>query len=299
MIEVENVVKSYGGRRVVDDVSFRAENGLVTGFVGPNGAGKSTVLRIAANITNAESGRVLVDGEDFRNAPLPAHRLGIFLSAETLPERMSGIGYLRYAARTQGVSVARAGELFGQVGLSGAEGKRISSYSLGMRQRLGIAAAMLCEPANLVLDEPINGLDPDAIRWLRGFITGVARAGHTVLLSSHHMAELGLVADRVVVLNGGRVVRSGTLDEFVGGQQQHSYLEAVDLAAAAQALQAAGIRTEASRAGLLAYDVAPERAGQLVYQAGGTLRHLSLQSQTLEESYFASLEGAQHEGETA
>ncbi|MGO2660702.1 ABC transporter ATP-binding protein [Mycetocola reblochoni] len=297
MIDVQDVVKSYGGRRVVDRVSFRAEDGLVTGFVGPNGAGKSTVLRMAAQITRADEGRVLVDGEPFGQAPLPARRLGIFLSAETLPDRMTGIGFLRYAARSQGVPVARAAELIGLVGLEGAESKRIASYSLGMRQRLGIAVAMLCEPSNLVLDEPINGLDPDAIRWLRGFVTGVARAGNAVLLSSHHMAELGLVADRVVMLDRGRVVRTGSLDEFVTVGQRRCYIEALDLDAAVAALRAEGVRAEPSRQGVLAFDIEPERAGAIVYRAGGTLRHLSSETPSLEDSYFASLGAAEATGE--
>lgn len=299
MIEVEGVVKAYGGHRVVDSVSFTAEDGLVTGFVGPNGAGKSTVLRMVANITTPDAGRVRVDGESFRDAVLPAHRLGIFLSAEDLPDRMTGRGFLRYAARTQGMPVGRASELISMVGLESAGTRPIKGYSLGMRQRLGIAAAMLCEPQNLVLDEPINGLDPDAIRWLRGFVSGVAKAGHAVLLSSHHMAELSMVADRVVVLNQGRVVQSGTLSDFVKNDAPRTYLEAQDLGAAAEALRVAGATTELARDGLIVTNMSTDRAGRIVYAAGGTLTHLSAEGRSLEESYFASLNAPQTSGEQA
>lgn len=290
MIDIVRVSKSYGTTVAVADVSFTVPAGAVTGFVGPNGAGKSTVLRMIAGLAKPDSGEVLVDGVPFASSQRPATTIGIFLSAEAIPPRVSARGFLEYMCDTQGLDRSRVGETLTMVGLAHVGEARVQSFSLGMRQRLGIGAAAIGRPAILVLDEPINGLDPDGIHWLRTFLSSAADAGATVLLSSHHMSELSMVADRVVMLNSGTVVAEGTLDEFVSNEESESvYVESPDLSLVRSALTREGISSEVFKNGLRVHTASALDVGRIAFASGAGASHLATLPRSLEETYFEHL----------
>ncbi|RCG32348.1 ATP-binding cassette domain-containing protein [Sphaerisporangium album] len=218
MIEVNHLSKRYGDQIAVDAVSFRCEPGTITGFLGPNGAGKSTTLRMICGLTPPTSGEALVCGVPYRSLPVPGRRVGVLLDASAQHAGRTGREVLALSAQVLGVAGARVEELLDLVGLAGpAARKRVRGFSLGMRQRLGIAHALLGEPEVLILDEPANGLDPEGIRWMRHLLREHAARGGTVLLSSHLLHEIERTADRLVVIAGGRVVGRGGRDEILAG----------------------------------------------------------------------------------
>ncbi|PZG03046.1 ABC transporter ATP-binding protein [Nonomuraea aridisoli] len=222
MIEVLGLSKHYGGRKAVDDVTFTARPGRVTGFLGPNGAGKSTTLRVLLGLDAPTSGRALVAGRRYRDLAQPLRTVGALLEgAGPVPERRAA-DHLMWLARSNRIPRRRVREVLDLTGLAEAARRRVKTYSLGMRQRLGIAAALLGEPDVLILDEPVNGLDPDGIRWVRDLLRDHAASGRTVLLSSHFMAETAGIADDVVIVHRGRVVVRGSLAEVTAG---HASLE--------------------------------------------------------------------------
>lgn len=222
MIEVTHLVKRHGSKTVVDDVSFTAMPGRVTGFLGPNGAGKSSTLRILLGLDRPTSGTALVDGVAYRSLDRPLHRVGAMLDGPGANKGRTARAHLRWVAQSNAIPTSRVEEVLALTGLQGAAGKRIGAFSLGMGQRLGIATALLGDPGILVLDEPTNGLDPDGIRWMRGFLRSLADAGKTVLLSSHLMSEMEDTADDIVVIVRGHVVASGAGSEVLG---DHASLE--------------------------------------------------------------------------
>ncbi|GAA3787555.1 hypothetical protein GCM10022226_02340 [Sphaerisporangium flaviroseum] len=216
MIEVNHLSKRYGGQVAVDTVSFRCEPGTITGFLGPNGAGKSTTLRMICGLTPPTSGEALVCGVPYRSMGNPGRQVGVLLDASAQHTGRTGREVLALSAQVLGIGAARVEELLDLVGLAGpAARKRVRGYSLGMRQRLGIAHALLGEPEVLLLDEPANGLDPEGIRWMRRLLREHAARGGTVLLSSHLLSEVERTADRLVVIARGRVVGQGGRDELV------------------------------------------------------------------------------------
>lgn len=222
MIEIIDVTKKYGGRTAVDRVSFTAKAGRVTGFLGPNGAGKSTTLRILLDLDRPASGTALIDGKSYTALAQPLRTVGAMLDgASAIPERR-GIDHLRWIAQSNRIPARRIGEVLEQVGLSEAATRRVRKYSLGMRQRLGLAAALLGEPRFLVLDEPVNGLDPEGIRTIRAFLRSYADDGNTVLLSSHLMGETAQTVDDIVIINKGRIIADGALEQIIAG---HASLE--------------------------------------------------------------------------
>ncbi len=199
---------------MLEAVSFTARDGRVTGFVGPNGAGKSTTFKILLGLLPADSGAARVDGQPYRNAINPGKALGAYLGPQHTPVAMTGRSYLAYTADLLGVPREHGDHYLNSVGLAEASDRRTVEYSLGMRQRLGVAAAFMGEPQNLVLDEPVNGLDVGGVRWLRDYLRGAAKDGRCVLLSSHLLSELEMVADDVVMIQQGQVTRSGSLDDL-------------------------------------------------------------------------------------
>ncbi|GGM47435.1 hypothetical protein GCM10011608_35230 [Micromonospora sonchi] len=223
VIEFKGVTKRYGRKVAVAEVTFSVRPGKVTGFLGPNGAGKSTSLRVLLGLDHATSGTALIDGKRYRDLRYPLRTVGALLDgAQPAPDRR-GVDHLIWIARSNRIPRSRVGEVLDAVGLTDAAKQRVSKYSLGMRQRLGIAAALLGDPAVLILDEPVNGLDPDGIRWIRNFLRDYATQGRTVLLSSHLMTEMAGTADDVVVIANGRIVADGSLPEITRG---HASLEA-------------------------------------------------------------------------
>jgi ABC-2 type transport system ATP-binding protein len=221
-IDVRGLTKEYAGVAVVDDVSFTAEPGRITGFLGPNGAGKTTTLRMLLGLVEPSRGGAEIGGIRYAQMEDPILRVGAVLEASGAHEGRTGRDHLRVLCRAAGLPMSRADEVLAAVGLARAGGRRVRAYSLGMRQRLGVATALLGDPQVLILDEPGNGLDPAGIRWMRSFLRSLAASGRTVLVSSHQLAEVGQLADDLVVIAAGRVVASGPLESVVGS---HAGLE--------------------------------------------------------------------------
>jgi len=215
VVVVDHLTKRFGRVLAVDDLSFRLETGSVTGFLGPNGAGKTTILRMLLGLVRPTSGTALVFGHPYREHSEPARRTGAVLEAADFHPGRSGREHLITLALAAGLPASRADEVLDVVGLTKAAGRGVKTYSLGMRQRLGLAAALLRNPDLLILDEPANGLDPEGVHWLRVFMRDFAAAGGTVLVSSHVLAEAALTVDRVVIIGRGRLMKIAELDELV------------------------------------------------------------------------------------
>ena len=289
MIEVQNLNKTYGQKQVLTNVSFRAENGLVTGFVGPNGAGKSTTMRMIAALENPDSGTALVDGKPFSKASIPISVMGCYLGSEYLPNHMTAEEYLKYVCKTGGIDNSVIPSLLNMVELAHAADKPISSYSLGMRQRCGLAAAITGNPSTLMLDEPVNGLDPMGVQWLRGIIRQQAEQGRAVLLSSHLLSELELVADNVVMLDQGRVVRMGSMRDMSdkSGPMQVLMHTSND-PKIANYLMKKGFQVTNSGEMMLITGIAPEKLANLAFKAKVQLFHLEQKHFSLEELFMST-----------
>jgi ABC-2 type transport system ATP-binding protein len=217
VIDIAHLSKRHGRKLAVDDVSFTVAPGRVTGFLGPNGAGKSSTLRILLGLDSAAAGTALIGGKRYQKLRNPLRTVGSLLDGSGAHRSRTARAHLSWVARSNGIRKTRVDEVLDIVGLRDAARKRVSGFSLGMGQRLGLATALLGEPEVLVLDEPVNGLDPEGIRWIRRFLKSYASAGHTVLLSSHLMTEMANTADDLVVINNGRIVTQGSLAEITAG----------------------------------------------------------------------------------
>jgi ABC-2 type transport system ATP-binding protein len=218
MIKVEGLTRAYGSFLAVDDISFECKPGTVTGFLGPNGAGKTTTMRVMVGLTPPTRGEVTIGGLHYRDIPNPGRHVGVLLDASAQHAGRTGREVLEIGARTMGLESARIEEMLELVSLDPREAKRrVRNYSLGMRQRLGIAHALLGDPSVLILDEPANGLDPAGIRWMRGLLQGYAERGGTVLLSSHLLHEVEQIADEMILIGNGRIVARGTREELLRG----------------------------------------------------------------------------------
>jgi ABC-2 type transport system ATP-binding protein len=249
MIKIENVTKKYGAYTAVDDVSFVAQPGRVTGFLGPNGAGKSTTMRMMVGLTLPDGGSATIGGLKYADIPNPGRHVGVLLDASAQHDGRTGREVLALGAQLMGLPTSRVDEMLELVGLNGSEGKRrIRNYSLGMRQRLGIAHALLGDPSVLILDEPANGLDPAGIRWMRGLLAHFADKGGTVLLSSHLLHEVEMIADDMVLIGRGKIVAHGTKEELLQGRG--AFVRGHDPAALAAALEKAGLTAIPSGEGL-------------------------------------------------
>ena len=287
MISVRGLTKEYGGLRAVDDLTFDVEAGKVTGFLGPNGAGKSTTMRMMMGLDRPTAGTATVNGRRYADLATPLREVGALLDAGAMHPGRTGRAHLRVAARTSGIPIARVDEVIEQVGLGSAARRRIKGYSLGMRQRLGIAAALLGDPGVLLFDEPVNGLDLDGVRWIRSLLRGFADEGRTVLVSSHLMSEMQLIADRVIVIGRGRLVADVTVGEMLRGlgarriRVRTPYPEAL--------VGALEERATVVRTGPEELEVEGLGAAQVGDQAlalGLPLHHLSEVEQSLEQAYL-------------
>jgi ABC-2 type transport system ATP-binding protein len=249
MITVDGVTKTYGGFTAVDDVSFTCRPGQVTGFLGPNGAGKSTTMRIMVGLTPPSRGRVTIGGHLYHDLPNPGRHIGVLLDASAQHAGRTGREVLMIGAVTMGLPTSRVDEMLELVSLSPGESKRrVKNYSLGMRQRLGIAHALLGDPSILILDEPANGLDPAGIHWMRGLLREYAERGGTVCLSSHLLHEVERIADELILIGHGRIVAQGTKQELL--HARGAYVKAVEHEQLLDALQREGITAVPSGDGL-------------------------------------------------
>ncbi|WP_139981736.1 ABC transporter ATP-binding protein [Nocardioides litoris] len=298
MITVEHLTRTYGSHTAVDDVSFTARPGRVTGFLGPNGAGKSTTMRVLVGLTPATSGTATVHGVRFRDLPNPGREVGVLLDASAQHAGRTGREVLTIAQRTLGLPADRVDAMLERVSLTRTEAdRRVRNYSLGMRQRLGIAVALIGEPASLVLDEPANGLDPAGIRWMRDLLREYADGGGTVLLSSHLLHEIEVVADDIVVIGGGRIVASGTKAELLAGSG--TVVRTRDLAALGAALAAAGVEAHPLDGGYRV-DADAEQVGRVALAAGVALSELrAADGAGLEEMFLELTAETQREGVAA
>lgn len=215
MIEVRGLTKRYGGRTVVDDLSFTVLPGVVTGFLGPNGSGKTTTARMILGLTRSDVGVATINGRRYRDLARPLRELGALINSGGVNPSRTAVEHLRWLAAANDLRRSRADEVLGIVGLDTVAGRKVGGFSLGMRQRLGIAAALIGDPPVLILDEPINGLDPEGIRWIREFMQGLAADGRTVLVASHLMSEMALTARALIVIGAGRLIAAESVNEFV------------------------------------------------------------------------------------
>jgi ABC-2 type transport system ATP-binding protein len=215
VIEVVGLTKDYGAKRAVSDLTFTVRPGLVTGFLGPNGSGKSTTMRLVLGLDAPTAGTATVNGKRYRDFPAPLHEVGALLEAKSVHTGRSAYNHLLALAQTHGIPKQRVSELIDLVGLHDVARKRAGQFSLGMGQRLGIAAALLGDPATLILDEPVNGLDPEGIHWIRNLLKGLAAEGRTVFVSSHLMSEMAVTADHLIVIGRGNLIADMAVDEFV------------------------------------------------------------------------------------
>jgi ABC-2 type transport system ATP-binding protein len=287
---VERLSKHYGSVTAVDDLSFTVQQGLVTGLVGPNGSGKSTTMRAALGLIAPTSGRVHVDGVAYRGLARPLTQVGAVLDADAdaVNGALTGRGHLRWLAASNSIADRRADALLDMVGLHSAARRRIGGYSLGMRQRLGIAAALLGDPPILVFDEPMNGLDPEGIVWLRGLLRDRAREGRIVLLSSHLMSELEGIADRVVMIKRGQLIADTTVAELLRSSSPGTVTVRTDHAAEVMALLAnhgAGV-TSTGRDAVEVDGLTPERVAGLLAGAGLSFHGLTAGHASLESIYL-------------
>ena len=283
-IEIDHITKRYGRNIVVDDLSFTVRPGRVTGFLGPNGAGKSTTMKILLDLASADRGTATIGGRRYRELRDPARTVGVVLEPNALHPGRSGRNHLRILADAAGLPVARVDEMLALVGLASAADRRVGAYSLGMRQRLGLAAALLGDPPVLVLDEPGNGLDPQGIRELRDLLRSRAAGGDTVFVSSHLLAEVEHLADDVIVLNQGRMVADGSLSEL---QKAATLVRTPSPARLTEILVASGgVVQQSERDALVVRGLAIEEIGDRAVEAGIALHELSPHSGSLEELFL-------------
>jgi ABC-2 type transport system ATP-binding protein len=286
MIEVEGLTKRFGSTLAVDNLSFSVAPGTVTGFLGPNGAGKSTTLRAILGLVRPDAGRTSVLGKPYAALDRPIERVGAVLeTAEAHPGR-SGRNHLRVLAAAAGLPPSRVDDVLAAVDLTDPSRRRVKGYSLGMRQRLALAGALLGEPEVLVLDEPANGLDPQGIRWLRDLLRSLAAEGRTVLVSSHVLAEVAQTVDRVVIIHRGRLVRQAAMAEVEAMAAGAARVRSPDSDRLAVLLIQAGLEPHSIGDGTLSVTAPTERVGEIAAANGIVLHELTTERATLEEVFF-------------
>jgi ABC-2 type transport system ATP-binding protein len=284
-IQVRGLTKRYGNATVLDDLSFAVRGGVVTGFLGPNGAGKTTTLRILLGLARPSAGEATIFGQRFARLPDPARTVGAALEISGFHPGRSGRNHLRALATLARLPASRVEDVLALVELTKAADRRVGKYSLGMRQRLALAATLLGDPQLLVLDEPANGLDPQGIRWLRDFLRGLAREGRTVLISSHVLAEVAQTVDDVIVIHRGRLVDEGPVQRLQGPQRVS--VRSPRLAELAEQIQRHGGQVSRDEDGvLLVSNLAAARIGDLAHDAGLPLHELAPQAASLEEVFL-------------
>jgi len=285
-VEARGLTKRYGSTTAVVDLSFTVPRGRITGFLGPNGAGKSTTLRMLLGLVHPTAGEALVQGVRYRSLSSPAREVGAVLEADGFHPGRSGRNHLRVLATAAGVPAGRVDEVLAEVELTGAARRHVDGYSLGMRQRLSVAAALLGSPELLVLDEPANGLDPEGIRWLRNFLRSFAADGGTVLISSHVLAEVAQLADEVVIIHHGRLVAHESLESLTARAAGATVVRSPDAARLRERLAAEGVEATEAGEGALHVTAAPERVGEVAAAGGIVLHELRGEGASLEEVFL-------------
>ncbi|MEQ1874706.1 MAG: ATP-binding cassette domain-containing protein [Ilumatobacteraceae bacterium] len=294
MITVAELTKRFGNKTAVDQLSFEVRPGVVTGFLGPNGSGKSTTMRCMLDLDRPERGTMLFDNRRFRDLKSPLHEVGALLDAGYVHPGRSGRNHLRWLAASNGIARARVDEVLNLVGLTAVAGARLRTYSLGMRQRLGLAAVLLGDPHTVILDEPANGLDPEGIRWIRDVLTHLASEGRTVLVSSHQLSEIALMASDLVVIGQGRLIEQGTVNEFI---ERHAdrwvRVKGPAVKSLRGALAKAGGEVTETADALDVRGLTCETVGELAAAGNLVLHELSPQTGSLEDAFLKVTAAAQ------
>ncbi|WP_297008998.1 ABC transporter ATP-binding protein [uncultured Corynebacterium sp.] len=292
MIEVQSLTKRYGAATAVEDLSFTVESGIVTGFLGPNGAGKSTTMRMITGLDEPTAGTATIDGILYRDLDRPLTRVGTLLDAKWVHPNRSAANHLKWLAAANGIDRTRVDEVLGLVGLADVAGRKAGKFSLGMGQRLGLAAALLGDPDTLILDEPVNGLDPEGIRWVRDFVRSLAAEGRTVLISSHLLSEMSLTADRLVVIGRGRLVADTTTHEFIRNSSESTtvvrseHLDQLRAALGEEGIEVEDATDEDDRPILVAHGTVPDDIGRIAFSYGLMLLELSERRASLEDAFM-------------
>ncbi len=301
VIEARGLTKDYGDKRAVDDLTFSVEPGIVTGFLGPNGSGKSTTMRLILGLDAPSAGDVIVNGKHYREHPAPLHEVGALLEARSVHTGRSAYHHLLALAQTHGIPKRRVHELIDLVGLHDVANKRAGQFSLGMGQRLGIATALLGDPSTLLLDEPVNGLDPEGIHWVRNLLRGLAAEGRTVFVSSHLMSEMALTADHLIVIGRGRLIADMSVDDFVARASAKVVLvRSPELQRLRAVLEAPGVTFEVGERGSLeVHGLTTEQVGDAAAEHGIAIHELTPQQASLEEAFMSLTRTAVEFGATA
>jgi ABC-2 type transport system ATP-binding protein len=288
MIDAHNLTKRYGEKTAVDDLSFTVKPGVVTGFLGPNGSGKSTTMRLILGLDAPTRGAVTVNGRAYRDFPAPLHQVGVLLEARSVHTGRSAFHHLLTLAQTHGIPRSRVEELISLVGLDEVARKRAGQFSLGMGQRLGIAAALLGDPEVLILDEPINGLDPEGIHWIRDLLKGLAAEGRTVFLSSHLMSEMAVTADHLIIIGRGRLIRDVGLADFVDESSKNVVrVRSPDAARLREVILGPDIRVSSENPSVLEVEgLTAEQIGDAAARNGVVLHELTPEKASLEEAFM-------------
>jgi ABC-2 type transport system ATP-binding protein len=289
MIQASGLVKRYGDKTAVDDLSFEVKPGIVTGFLGPNGAGKSTTMRMIIGLDAPTRGTVTVNGRRYSEHRAPLHEVGALLEARAVHVGRSARNHLLSLAATTGIPTRRVDELLELVGLTEVATRRIGGFSLGMGQRLGIAAALLGDPGTLILDEPVNGLDPEGILWIRHLLKSLAREGRTVLVSSHLMSEMALTAEHLIVIGRGRLIADVPMAEFVDrASSDHVFVRSPQADQLRQLLTGPGVTVTSAAAGQLdVVGLTSDHIGDVAAANAITVHELTPQQASLEEAFMA------------
>jgi ABC-2 type transport system ATP-binding protein len=287
-IEARHLTKEYGSTRAVDDLSFDVNPGVVTGFIGPNGSGKTTTMRLILGLDTPTSGEVTIGGRRYRDLPAPLREVGALIDAKAVHPSRTAYNYLLGLAQSNAIPSSRVDEVLGIVGMESVAGKRVGSFSLGMGQRLGIAAALLGDPPVLMFDEPLNGLDPEGIVWIRELMQHLAAEGRTVFVSSHLMNEMAVTADHLIVIGQGKLLRDEGVSEFVESNSEHWVLvRSPELAFLSSALLEAGAQVKPGISDSIQVAGLDSRAiGDLAAAKGLTLHELATQHASLEEAFM-------------
>jgi ABC-2 type transport system ATP-binding protein len=294
VIEARGLTKTYGDTLAVDDLTFRVHPGVVTGFLGPNGAGKSTTMRLILGLDRPSSGSVTVNGKPFADHAAPMHEVGALLESRAIHTGRSARNHLLAMAATSGIGRRRVEDVIDMVGLTDVASRRVGAFSLGMGQRLGVAAALLADPDTLILDEPVNGLDPDGIRWIRTLLRRLAGEGRTIFLSSHLMSEMSVTADHVIVVGKGRLLRDQSMAQFIAEASTTAVrVRSAQAGRLAGLLQADGVTVSSDGTDVLSVTgMTSEAIGLAAYAAAIPLSELTPQAASLEEAYMALTEQA-------
>jgi ABC-2 type transport system ATP-binding protein len=293
MIEVKDVTKRYGETLAVDHLSFTVKPGIVTGFLGPNGAGKTTTMRMMLGLDRPSSGEVTVNGRAYRSMPAPMHEVGALLDAKAAHGGHTAYQHLRWLARAGGISPRRVEDVLELVGLSEVAGRRVGGFSLGMYQRLGIAAALLADPQILLFDEPVNGLDPEGIRWIRTLLQQLAAEGRTIFLSSHLMSEMEETADHIIVIGRGRLIADSSITEFTQrSASSHVRVVTPQAASFAPVLQRAGATVTSTNEALIVTGIDAPTIGQLAAANRFELHELAPRRASLEDAFMELTHGS-------